>query len=246
MRTVPYLVLAAGVAAFFWAAHNDRILTRLVESALNHYVAGPVPWEVRSVRSEGSLFNLPFGRTYQLDFEGVRPKDSANPGIRGTLSLAWRRGWRIRLEKTIEGLDLSELVWLNPENLSGSEGLLTGEVTAERESGGEIRFRAILRVKEPGGKIPAHLFEALRPYLPQAALEGKVDTVTQAGGRVGFREAAVRAALAETDRMKTFLHLEVPEYNLVLNLNLEVKVDEKEGLWELMNLIKKLSGPNAA
>ena len=203
--------------------------------------AGPVPIAARSIESSGPLFRAFSKEGLALRFDGIAPENSDHQGISGLARLRFGRKWSLGLEADIQSLDLGEIDWLSPENLSGSRGEMRGEIYLETDSDGKILLRARISIQEPGGRLPARFFEALTPYLPQLATRERVQEISKGGGWVGFRDAALTADLAEPDKMKVFLHILVPDYNLDLNVNLEIRLDEKNAfsrLFQLMGLMK--------
>ena len=54
---------------------------------------------------------------------------------------------------------------------------------------------------------------------------------------VGYQSADLRATLASADTLKVFLHLLIPDYNLDLNLNLEIHIDKDNAFPELARLM---------
>jgi len=185
--------------------------------------SGPVPLEVRSVESRGSLLDF-FSRSgLRLNFEGAHPLGSPREGLAGAV---WIRGGRngfFELRSEARSVDLEDLVWVNPENLKGSQGEIKGEIAIRQNATGDLRIRGKLRIAEPGGKLPARFFDLIKPYLPVAVTSAKIKTIQAAGGLVGFRVARLEMEMENPEVMKLFLQLAVPDYNLDLHLKMEIR-----------------------
>ena len=188
--------------------------------------AGPIPLVIQSIESEGPLTDIFSKDGIALHFEGVRPEVSKRQGINGIVHFKAGKDWSFHFKGDVQSLDLGEIEWLSPENLTGSVGEMRGLVDIRTNSRGEISFSSELRIQEPGGRLQSRFFDILTPYLPQLATKEKVRQVAAAGGLVGFRDASLKADLVESDKMKAFLHISIPDYNLDLNLNMEIRLDE--------------------
>lgn len=186
---------------------------------------GPVPLQIQSIESRNSLVRYFSEEGLVLDFEGAQLADSKGKGIRGISIL--RGGGRgfFELQADVQGLDLKELVWINPENLEGSSGEMKGKIILRQDSKGAILLNGKLQVNE-GGELPSHFFRLLKPYLPQIALSRKIKRIEATGGLVGFRLASLEMEMVESNKMKIVLHLAVPDYNLDLHLKVEVRLGD--------------------
>jgi len=144
----------------------------------------------------------------------------------GLAGAVWIRGGRngfFELRSEARSVDLEDLVWVNPENLKGSQGEIKGEIAIRQNATGDLRIRGKLRIAEPGGKLPARFFDLIKPYLPVAVTSAKIKTIQAAGGLVGFRVARLEMEMENPEVMKLFLQLAVPDYNLDLHLKMEIR-----------------------
>ena len=198
--------------------------------------AGPIPLKIRSLESEGSVSEIFSKKGLEFSFEGFGPRDSGLRGISGRAFFKAGKDWFFNLLLDIQELDLHEIEWVNPENLSGASGKVRGNLEFGADARGKIESRGDLEVAPPGGLLQARFFDLLKPYLPEVALREKVDEISGHRGLTGFHEASLKIELARSDKMKIFLHIAVPDYNLILNLNIEVRVDEKNALGQLAGL----------
>ena len=198
--------------------------------------AETVPFEITEIVSEGPITHYFSPEGLKLNFKGLRLGDSTRSGIRGTTQIRGGKESFLDLRAEVESVGLEELARFNPENLSGSIGEVKGEVTFRQDAAGNIRLSAKLKVEAPGGVLPSRFFEPLLPYLPQFAIRRDVRKLIGVRGLVHYRDALLEIHSVESDRVKLFLHVMVPEYNLDLNLNLEIRVDEKNALPELAAL----------
>jgi hypothetical protein len=158
-------------------------------------------------------------------------------GVVGVLRVRGERQGFCDMKADVRSLDLGDIEWVNPENLAGSAGEMKGSFTFRVDAGGRPFCEIRLRVEEPGGKLQARFFETLKPYLPQLAVQQKVEEIAGKQALVDFREAELRLDLAESDRMKIFLHIAVPDYNLDLNLNIELRVDSENAFADVAGLV---------
>lgn len=202
----------------------------------------PVPIALRSLRSQGSLLRFFSKKGGRLEFEGLGFQESKHAGLRGEGEIRAAKDWSLDFKIELQDVGLEELEWLNPENLGGASGGLRGEIQFRTDSEGRMGGGADLRVGPPGGLLPAKFFEILRPYLPASVVPAEVDFLVAHVDLVSFHEARLQAELVDSDRMKTFLHIAVPDYNLNLNVNLEIRLDEKNAFQDLLQLAGIVSG----
>lgn len=198
---------------------------------------GPFPLEVRQLESQAPLSDVFFSPNGLLvSFEGIRPQDSKREGIRGIARLRGGRKWFFELRAEVEALDLEELKRLSLENWGGSTGEMKGKIVFLTGAQEKSLFLTRLRIEPPGGQLRAHFLNHLTPYIPKPVTRQKVKDVLDQGGLVDFRTAFLEIRMEKPDLMKVFFRLAVPSYNLHLNLNLEIRVDEKNGFAELAQL----------
>jgi hypothetical protein len=171
-----------------------------------------------------------------LILEGIRVPGREGEGSRAIAHLRGGRDWFFDFKAEVQGLGLEEIQRFSPENLSGATGEIKGTFALAASANGEIRSSADLKIEEPGGRLPAHFFDFLTPYLAGLAAREKIEKIRALEGFVGYRDASFKMDLVESDKMKVFLHLVVPDYNLDLNLNLEVRLDEKNAFIQLARL----------
>lgn len=197
----------------------------------------PVPVKVNRIVSENSLLNYLFGKPVRYRFEGARPASSRYRGLEGLAVSQLGKSGVFELSASIREMDLGDITWMNPENLRGSSGRMVGSLFVR--VGPEITpvFRMELTVHEPGGKLQAQFFDILVPLLPQYEAIGKLRALAGSLRLVGYSNAEVRAELAENDRLKIFFHILIPDYNLNLNVNLEVRTDEKNAFFKLAQIL---------
>ena len=185
-----------------------------------------VPIQIHLLESQNSILHLFSHQGAQFKFKGFQIVGSKKSGIEGTLRIGGGKKSFFELDATVKGIDLQELTWINPPRLEGSQGEIKGRIKIRQETGKPLLLVARLYVEEPGGLLQSQLFDLLKPYLPQVALNRKIRLIKVAGGLVGFRVAQLRAEKDEPDKMKIFLHLAVPDYNLDLNLKMQVHLSD--------------------
>lgn len=188
----------------------------------------PVPLSVASIVSEEPALKAFSKEGLKLKFEGLRPTGELEKSARGTLRVRAGRDWFFETVTQIERLDLGDIDWMDPDHLKGSSGLLSGTTRFYLDMSEHMEFKLEAEVPEPGGMLQAKLFSALLPYLPNLPNKARITALAQTAELVPYKLAFLRADLVETNRLKIFLHLLIPDYNLDLNLNLEVKTDEEK------------------
>lgn len=201
---------------------------------------GPLPLVIRSIHSMDSLSNLAFGRPVRFIFEGARPARSNEDGLTGKAAVRLGKEGFMEIEADILSLGLGNLEKLNPENLEGSTGQLNGKFYF-RSAGDSTDFELLLKVPAPGGLIQARFFDAVLPYLPQIPNRAKIEQIAGTARLVPYKDADLKMELIDPSRMKVFFHILVPDYNLNLNLNMEIRVDRENAFFEIaqmMGLIK--------
>ena len=198
---------------------------------------GAIPIEAMEIASREPLTELLKGGTVHFDFQGVRPRESLLEGIRGEARVRIFPEWHLELRADILSLELRDLAALSPENLTGSSGTLKGVLTAVTDARADPIFGLVLNVFEPGGSIQARFFDAITPYLPQTQAQTRVKAIASSDRMVAYRNAHLNIGLISPQEMKIFLHILIPEYNLDLNINVQVRVDKNNAFLELAQLM---------
>jgi hypothetical protein len=170
-----------------------------------------------------------------FNFDQVRTQGSVLPGIQGRAEIKTGSEGSYKVEADIAGLDLQEIHWLNPDNLQGSSGLITGKITLDGKFDEDPHFTVILASKD--GKVQSKLFNILLPYLPALPTKKRMAELSSANAVLPFRNAAMQLALPEPGKMKIFLHILIPDYNVELNLNFEIHLEEKMSLSEIAQIL---------
>jgi hypothetical protein len=197
----------------------------------------PIPVEMARIESRDSLFNLLIGKTVRFDFTGVRPVRSQYRGLEGTAVFKAGSHWSFELESHVREMGLEDIEWVNPENLHGSTGKMIGLLRIKAAFDADPSFQLELGVKEPGGIIQAQFFDLLVPFLPQYESIEKIRSLSKESRLVGYQNARFQLDLSKSDKMKGFLHILIKEYNLDLNVNLEIRMDEKNAFLKLAQLL---------
>ena len=201
---------------------------------------GAFPAEIGWIESRGPVYKVFSKEGLFFDFKNARPKESLREGVHGSVLFYAGREWFSRMQLEIESLGLEDVQWLDPNDLSGSSGEMKGSLTFVLNYKKEMSFYTDLKIAEPGGALQERFFESLKPYLPGVTkIEGKI----KVNGRdmVSFRTAHLNVRLLDSDTLIGLFQIQVPEYNINLNLNLTVKLDEKNAfsqLFDLMGLMK--------
>lgn len=201
---------------------------------------GPVPLEISRIQSRESVLRLFAKEGAAFDFLNLRPQNSVRKGVAGTFHYYAGREWFSRVQLQVEALGLEDIQWLNPKDLLGAQGEMTGTMTFTSNFKKEIGFFADLKIAEPGGLLQEKFFETLKPYLP--SMKEIKDKIRQDGrSMIRFRSARLFIRLLDAETLVGLFRIQIPEYNLNLNLNLTVKMDEKNAfsqLFDIMGLVR--------
>lgn len=244
-RTLLEKILNLSTAEFFAGTlrlkrvHINREFKVMISGIKGDFQAaeGTVPIKIQRVESLDSLLGIFSKEGVRFNFKGLRPATSQSLGISGTLKTKAGKNWRSEMRADVQSLDLADIRWINPDNLSGSSGELRGDITYTADAVSEPEVGITLSIEEPGGRLQSKFFDVLLPYLPQLPDKVKIAKLADTNAVVGFREAKLKATVISTDKIKVFLHILVPDYNLDLNLNLEIRVDEKNAFGELARIM---------
>lgn len=201
--------------------------------------SGPVPIEIQSLDSENAFFYLLTREGLVLRLEGFRPKNSLREGLHGICRLGGGFDWFLDLQLQVASLDFEDVIWFNPEYLSGSSGLIQGELHLKTAREKEPEFRVKLGVREPGGQIQSRFFSILTPYLPKSKGQTKAElkAISNTEALVGYKDIVMDMHLIESDKIKVFLHIAVPEYNLDLNVKMDIRLDAKQALMQVAQIL---------
>lgn len=200
---------------------------------------GPVPLEIKEIETLNPFYDFLF-KGGLLHFEDLKPLGSSYPGVQGTIRLQNGAKGFYEVEAKVLGWGLEELRWMDPVNLEGATGSIKGQVRLRQGIKGETALTGRFYVEQPGGKIAARLFDVLLPYLPYLEKDERIQQIRARGGAVGFRDASLLMEMKESDPMKFFVHVWVPDYNLNLNVDLKVRLDVKDAFLQLADLLGAL------
>lgn len=197
---------------------------------------GAVPIEVENIRSIDPLHFFAQNKKVRFLFSGAKPASSIETGINGEASIDLQKNGYFELDANIEDLSLEHFIWLNPDNLKGASGKMRGFARFETDANENLRFELEVKLEE-GGTIQARFFDTLTPYLPELKEQRKVRQLIKADRLVNYREAKLTMALKDATTMKIFFHILIPDYNLNLNLNVEVLVDAENAFLQVAELL---------
>ncbi len=202
----------------------------------------PVAIELARIDSIEPLPRILLLKPVHFDFAGLRPISSPLQGVSGKARVKPGWKWAFELAADIESLGLEDIIWVNPDSLAGSTGRMTGVLEIKADYTGHSEFTMDLAVPDPGGNLQARFFEVVTPYLPKKSSKKKTTALAETHEVIGYKQASLSAKLENDDQVKMLLRILIPDYNLNLNLNLLVKVDEKNAflkLFELMGILQE-------
>lgn len=198
---------------------------------------GKVPFHVEKVVSEDSLWGFVTGKPVHFRFTGLRTAASRYEGAEGLVTVLGGKDGYVDFRSEVKSLGLEDLTWINPDSLEGSTGRMTGSITFRSDARQDPVLGMEFLVQEPGGRIQAQFFDLLLPYLPQFKNVEKIQTLASKKSLLNYKNAALMVSLKESDKMKVFLHIMIPDYNVNLNLNLEIRADKKNAFMEIAQLL---------
>jgi hypothetical protein len=198
---------------------------------------GPVPLEIKSLESLDPLYFFLTRKPVRFAFEGLRPQGSSRTGISGTFLIDTGSVSRFEFAADFGSSDLEDWQWLDPQNLAGATGAMKGALTFRQTAGKEPEFRMDLEAPQPGGNIQARFFDLFLPYLPTAVQKEKVRSVAQTRQLVQYQKASLKVDLLQSDRMKILLQIFIPDYNLKLTLNADLRTDQKDAFSQIARIM---------
>lgn len=199
---------------------------------------GPVPLEMGSFASQDSLLLLFEKQPVKFIFQGVRKEGVPHAGLFGEISVKSGEDWEIEGWADFQQTAIEDFQWLDPENLGGASGSLSGKVTFAQTAGQEPVFEADVRVAKPGGEVQARFFDLFLPYLPSSVQKERLNKlVSKEKQLVRYQTGELKVSLPQSDRMKIFLRILILDYNLNLTLNMTVRTDQKEGFYQIARLL---------
>lgn len=198
---------------------------------------GPVPLEVKSLESQDSLFLFISQKPVRFIFEGMRPQGSSRPGMSGNFVTQTGLASRFELAADLGKTGLEDWQWLDPQNLGGATGAMKGALTFRQTFGQEPEFSMDLEAPQPGGNIQARFFDLFLPYLPASPQKERVQKVSESQKLVRYERAALKVSLPQSDRLKIFLQIFIPAYNLKLTLNSLIKTDQKDAFSQIARIM---------
>ncbi|MBU9889464.1 MAG: hypothetical protein KTQ49_06320 [Candidatus Omnitrophica bacterium] len=199
---------------------------------------GPVALGIERIEAQGPRCCFLGPRPVRFVFDGAKPKASPRDGFSGTLSVSAGKAWRVEAAVDFEGADLEDLRWLDPQNLDGASGALGGSLRCVQTAGHDPVLDLKIAVAQPGGQLQAKFFDLFLPYLPTSAQKERVKMIV-AGKQtlVRYRTAALNMNLPRPDLVKILLRILVLDYNLLLNLDVTVRLDQKDALLQIAHLL---------
>jgi hypothetical protein len=197
------------------------------------------PFELYQLEILQPITDFLFAKPVTVRFEQLGAQNKKSKGVKGTVLLYNDKVGTFELRADFEEVYLQEYTLLNRDNLEHATGRVEGNVFVKGDAKQTESFQLKLEVKPPGGQVQARFFGALTPYLPVA--QKQILAKIRSSEVVDYKEMNLKAELASNEEVKMLLHMGVPEYNLNLNLNITLRVEDQEAFYQLaqvMGLIK--------
>ena len=198
---------------------------------------GPVALGIRSLASRETLLLLMTGKPVHFIIEGLHPQRSSRPGISGVCVIQTRPIFHLELTADFGKTDLEDWQWLGPQDLGGATGAMKGTLTFRQTQGREPEFSTSLEAPQPGGNIQARFFDLFLPYLPFSVQKEKVQKVVQSQKLIRYHQAALTVQMPQSDLLKIHLQIFIPDYNLKLTLNADVRTDAKNAFSQIARIM---------
>ena len=177
------------------------------------------------------------GEPIRFVFAGVRPQGSPRPGISGTLEVNGGRAPGFTFTADFGQTDLTDWQWLDPQDLKGATGGTKGQLTFRQLAGKDPEFSMNLEAPQPGGNIQARFFDLFLPYLPTPMQKERVRKLSETEQLVRYDQASAEIQMTQSDRVKILLRIFIPDYNLKLTLNAEVRTDAKDAFSQIARIM---------
>ncbi len=217
-----------------WMSRDLRIHGMGFHALLNSD-QGPVAIEVGSFESTAPFYHYFLQQGLEFTFNGAKPSASEGLGFTGTLRAGNRPKPFLHLKTHLEGVDFKDVTWVNADNLSGATGQLKGEIEYRVDDNRPF-FKGTLNVAEPGGKIQARFFDLFTPYLPKSQVKSAVKKIAAEKGLVTYQTASAEVSLLTPTELKVLLHILIPVYNLALNLNITIRLDDENAFAKIAQI----------
>lgn len=146
------------------------------------------------------------------------------------------------LEARATGVALSDLAPLNPTMFQGAHGSGTVTARARGAADGTVQFTATCEIGQPGGAVQAPFLKSIMPYIPAAAQTTALRQAVAHDQPIRFQTARLSVESAAPDTLKALLLMALPEYNVVLDVDFTIHVDDAAAVPRLLALWDHLLG----
>lgn len=217
---------------------NRQLRARITElSGKLQTRQGPVPLEIRFIESLDPLSYFLEKKPIRFIFEGFRPEKSTRSGVSGTFTIDASSASNFEFTADFGSSDLEDWQWLDPQNLTGATGATKGSLTFRQAAGKDPEFHIDIESPQPGGNIQAKFFDLFLPYLPVSTQKEKVRDMTQKEQLIRYQKGSLKVDLLQSDRMKILLQIFIPDYNLKLTLNADLRTDRKDAFSQIARIM---------
>jgi len=198
---------------------------------------GQIPFQIREIWTEGCPTHVFFKHGLYVQFDGLQFKSQKYRGIHATAYIRAGSDWFFQLNSEVDQLGLEDLAWMNPDNLEGSSGNLVGTISISNNAKNEEVIDLNIHIDQPGGRLQSKFFSALTPYLPAVSQKAEIQAIAGGAKLISYRTAKFNAKSIGGDKMKILLEIQIPEYNINLNLNIELRVDKQNSFFQVAQLL---------
>ena len=145
---------------------------------------------------------------------------------------------QLELNAQLNRIHLSDLSPIQPSVFKNARGHGDGTLKASTTEDGNVQFDLKFGVAK-GGAIQAPLLESLMQHIPAAARTQALRQAAVGDQPVRFQTAFFQITAEQPDRWKALLLMSLPEYNVNLDLEFEIRLDDAAAIPKLLRLLQK-------
>lgn len=193
--------------------------------------------QIEKLETSQSIITSILNQRSELRLTHFSPIPQNGNPISGILHLNWGQLGSAEIHSDFSHVDIEDYAWIDPVNLNGLRGFVSGKLKFSIDSNEKINFSASFFSDEKGGEVPARFLEFALPYLPKA--QNTKDLVTKISKQksIPFIRGLLKAETPEPGKIQARIEMLFPEQNINLNLNLTILVDEENAFVRAFKLL---------
>lgn len=247
LTAAPILALTVGGQLRTSAIRLDDVTLELHGLAL--WPARPEPTWVGTLRARRlaldglELQTVTGGLWRQADGWRLQPFRAhlASGQLAGSLSITdGESAPTVTLQLQLERVPLEALAPLAPALFERAQGTVSGQLTVTSAEEAAPQLAGAFRVEEPGGTVQAEFLKGLLPYVPTGARNAELEGAVARGRPIRFQHTTFQVESTGPDELKALLFMALSEYNMNLDADFTIRVDEVAALPQLQALWNQL------